>query len=61
MKNTKYFNNPQTLEELKKQYRELAMKHHPDKGGNTATMQEVKNEYDHLFEILKDIHQTNDV
>ena len=30
---TRYFNSPQTLEELKKQYRELARKHHPDNGG----------------------------
>jgi len=56
----KYFNNPKTLEELKKQYRELAMKHHPDKGGDTAVMQAIKNEYDEMFEILKDVHQTKD-
>jgi curved DNA-binding protein CbpA len=56
----KYFKNPQTLEELKKQYRELAMKHHPDKGGETAVMQEIKNEYDILFAKLKDVHQNKD-
>jgi curved DNA-binding protein CbpA len=56
----KYFKNPQTLEELKKQYRELAFKHHPDKGGETAVMQEIKNEYDVLFAKLKDVHQTKD-
>jgi len=28
----RYFNNPETLEDLKKQYRELAFKHHPDRG-----------------------------
>ncbi|MCL2095574.1 MAG: hypothetical protein FWH10_01570 [Oscillospiraceae bacterium] len=38
MKNSAYFSNPRTLEELKKQYRELAMKHHSDKGGDTETM-----------------------
>ena len=60
MKNLKFFKNPQTLEELKKQYRELAMKHHPDKGGETTTMQAIKNEYDELFENLKNIHKTKD-
>ena len=29
----KWFNNPVTLEELKSQYRNLAMSHHPDTGG----------------------------
>jgi len=56
----KYFNNPKTLEELKKQYRELALKHHPDMGGNTETMKAINNEYDKLFPKLKDVHQTKD-
>lgn len=54
----KWFNNPQTLEELKKQYKQLAVKHHPDKGGNTANMQEINAEYDRLFEKLKNIRRT---
>ena len=33
------------------------MLHHPDKGGNTATMQAIKNEYDDLFPKLKDVHK----
>ena len=57
---TKYFSNPQTLEELKKQYRELAFKYHPDRGGNTEKMKAVNNEYDELFKILKDVHRTKD-
>ena len=40
----KWFNNPRTLEELKKQYKKLAVAHHPDLGGNTADMQEINNE-----------------
>jgi len=56
----KYFKNPQTLEELKKQYRELALKHHPDRGGSTETMKAVNNEYDTLFAKLKDIHENKD-
>ena len=59
MKN-KYFDNPQTLEDLKKQYRELALKHHPDRGGSNEAMKAVNNEYDNLFNKLKDIHRTKD-
>lgn len=36
-----YFNNCRTLDELKKEYRRLTMLHHPDRGGDTATMQPV--------------------
>lgn len=42
----KWFNNPETLEDLKKQYKKLVFKHHPDKGGKTADMQEINAEYD---------------
>ena len=44
---------PETIEELKALYRKLAMKHHPDLGGNTETMKSVNNEYDALFEDVK--------
>ena len=57
---TTYFTNPKTLEELKKQYRELARKHHPDNGGDTEAMKAVNNEYSRLFPLLKGIHQTKD-
>ena len=57
MKNIKYFNNPQNLEDLKNRYRQLAMKHHPDMNGGTAEsteiMKAVNNEYDALFPIYK--------
>ena len=56
----KYFNNPHTLEELKKQYRELAHKHHPDNGGSDEAMKAINNEYSALFPRLKDTHQTKD-
>jgi curved DNA-binding protein CbpA len=58
--NGKYFSNPQTLEDLKKQYRELAFKHHPDRGGNNETMKAINNEYDELFKTLKDVHRTKE-
>ena len=52
----KYFTNVHTLDELKAQYRRLAMKHHPDMGGDTATMQAINREHDELFERLKAAH-----
>lgn len=48
-----YFNNCRTLDELKKEYRRLTMLHHPDRGGDTATMQAINVEYETLFPVLK--------
>lgn len=42
----KYFSNVKTLDELKRAYRLLCMKHHPDVGGDTATMQAINAEHD---------------
>ena len=52
----KYFAHINTLDELKKEYRRLVMKHHPDRGGDTKIMQEINNEHDELFERLKNAH-----
>ena len=54
----KYFNNINTLEELRKQYKELLKTHHPDNGGNVADMQEINAAYDQLFKGLKDKHNS---
>ena len=54
----KYFENISTLEQLRKQYKDLLKKHHPDNGGNVADMQEINAEYDKLFKILKDRHES---
>lgn len=51
-----YFENVKTLEDLKKQYCRLAMKFHPDMGGNTEIMQQINAEHDRLFETLKEKH-----
>lgn len=55
----KYFENISTLEELRKQYKELLKLHHPDNGGNLEIMQEINTEYDRMFKILKDRHENN--
>ena len=49
-----YFQNIHSLAELKKEYRRLALQHHPDKGGDTAIMQQVNIEFERLFEVWKD-------
>lgn len=51
-----YFNNCHTLEELKAEYRRLAMENHPDRGSDTATMQRINDEYKRRFEQLKHCH-----
>lgn len=60
----KYFDNPQTLDDLKKQYRRLAMQYHPDTNpGREAEMTEImkviNEEHDHLFDRLKAQHNAS--
>ena len=50
---TTYFISCRNLDELKKAYKAAAMKNHPDKGGDTATMQAINAEYSARFEVLK--------
>lgn len=54
----KYFTNCTTLEALKKEYRRLCMLHHPDRGGDTATMAAINDEYDEAFHRLQFGHTT---
>lgn len=56
----KWFDNPGTLEELKKQYHKLAVKHHPDIGGSEQDMKEINLEYEKLFEIVKAKHKNKE-
>ncbi len=51
----KYFAQCKNLEALKKEFRRLAMIHHPDRGGDVETMKEINNEYDAAFPALKAI------
>jgi len=39
-----------TFDEIKKSYRKLALKHHPDRGGDKDLFQEISNAY----EVLSD-------
>ena len=49
----KYFTTCTTLDELKKEFRRLAMLHHPDHGGDTETMKAINAEYDAVFPSFK--------
>ena len=42
-----------TPEEIKKAYRQLASKHHPDKGGDTGTFQAIQSAYDIIGDVDK--------
>ena len=54
-----YFKQVKTIEELKKVWKALCMKYHPDRGGSTTIMQAINNEYDKLFEDLKNGYNSN--
>ena len=51
-----YFESCRTLQDLKKLYRELALKNHPDMGGDVATMQAINAEYETAFARLRNAH-----
>lgn len=48
---TQFFGACRSLDDVKKRYKELAMLHHPDRGGDTAIMQQINLEYE---SIVKD-------
>lgn len=49
----KWFKEINTLDELRKLYRKLVVKHHPDNGGSEETIKEINSEYEILFKKLK--------
>ncbi len=57
---TKYFKDVHSLEELRKQYRHLLMKFHPDnENGSEEITKEINTEYEQLFKVLKNRHESN--
>lgn len=50
-----YFKNVKSIQELKKQYRDLVKQYHPDLNKNSTTkiMQDINAEYDRLFDKVK--------
>lgn len=56
---SKYFKDANTLEELRRQYRDLLKRFYPDnKDGSTKATQEINADYDRLFKVLKDRHES---
>ena len=48
----KWFKGVSSIEELRKRYKELLKKYHPDNGGNEEVMKEINSQYDKLFDVL---------
>jgi hypothetical protein len=46
-----YFQDIKSLADLKKQYRALALAHHPDRGGNTPVMQQINLQFEELYPV----------
>ena len=56
----KWFQGITTLKELRKEYRRLVVKHHPDNGGSEDMIKEINSEYDILFKRMKDNFEHED-
>ena len=55
---SKWFKGVSTIDELRKRYRELLKKYHPDnEEGNVEITQEINTEYDRLFTIISEEKQ----
>lgn len=52
----KYFNTCKTIEDVKKLFKELAKRLHPDCGGDAEEFKAMMNEYTAAYNRLKDVH-----
>lgn len=55
----KYFKGINNLDELRKEYKNLIRKNHPDCGGDLKVCQEINVEYEQIFEKLKNENCAN--
>lgn len=53
-----YFRNCRTIEDVKRTYRDLAKKLHPDCGGNAEEFKKMSAEYQIAFNRYKNIHES---
>lgn len=56
----KWFQDVKTLDELRKLYRKLVVKYHPDNGGSEEIIKQVNAEYEILFKRLKNDFEHKD-
>lgn len=56
----KWFKDAENLEQLRKLYKKLVIKHHPDNGGSDAVLAEINAEYDKIFKDLKNDYQQSE-
>lgn len=56
----KWFQDVKTLDELRKLYRKLVVKYHPDNGGSEEIIKQVNAEYEILFKRLKSDFEQKD-
>ena len=55
-----FFENVETLEDLRSQYKKLVFKHHPDRGGRTEDMQQINAEYEELLKTVGSTRRNKD-
>ena len=55
-----YFSKCKTAEELKKAYREIVKKLHPDNGGDASLFKTMQQEFTAMWDRLKNIHVNRD-
>lgn len=56
----KWFQNIETLKDLRKEYRRLVVQYHPDNGGSEDVIKEINSEYDILFKRMKSDFEQDD-